>query len=93
MEVWWFGGDPTDKSGDRFVCRDCLNIVTDPRELGIAKVGMDRFVANGMDGDCAAPFLRFRYRMMPLDQRLEWAPAQPANLALFDQNGSARPVS
>ncbi|NNC54012.1 MAG: hypothetical protein HKO08_13320 [Erythrobacter sp.] len=78
MEIGRLPGNPAQELLNRLVFYQRLTVFADPRQLGIGEVGMDRLVADRMDGDREAPLLRLGNRVMVLDPRADGPLAKPA---------------
>ncbi|MBX7527319.1 hypothetical protein [Qipengyuania vesicularis] len=71
MKIWRLARNPAQELCYRLIGDKGLSILTDAGQFGISEIGMDRLVADRMDGDSEAPLLRFRYRVMMLYPRAD----------------------
>lgn len=66
MEIGWLVLDPFQKSGDFRMTSQYAWRVELSRQFSIGKIGVDRPVANGMNGNSVSALATFRNRMVPL---------------------------
>ncbi len=66
---------PGYKATQIFMLQQAVSIYPYPGQLSIGEVLVDRALADGMQWNGFAPFLRFRHHMMPLLAAFERPPA------------------